>query len=97
MIYLALPDTPVLGATLQGREVPADELTDGLTVVFHAPPPEGIDVTIELGTTGPVTLRVLDGSDGLEGLPGFTPRPAGVGIAGSHTSEMAVVAKAYTF
>jgi hypothetical protein len=65
--------------------------------VFHAPAPESIGVTLELGATGPVTLRVLDGPDGLEGLPGFTPRPAGVGIAGSHTSEMAVVAKAYTF
>jgi hypothetical protein len=97
LIYLALSDAPVLGATLQGREVPADELTDGLSVVFHAPAPEGIDVTLELGRTGPVTLRVLDGSDGLEGLPGFTPRPVGVGIAGSHTSEMAVVAKTYTF
>ncbi|HEY8092963.1 MAG TPA: hypothetical protein VID93_04250 [Acidimicrobiales bacterium] len=97
LIYLALSDAPVLGATLQGREVPADELTDGLSVVFHAPAPESIGVTLELGATGPVTLRVLDGPDGLEGLPGFTPRPAGVGIAGSHTSEMAVVAKAYTF
>ena len=97
LIYLALSDASVLGATLQGREVPADELTDGLSAVFHAPAPEGIGVTLELGATGPVTRRVLDGPDGREGLPGFTPRPAGVGIAGSHTSEMAVVAKAYTF
>ena len=44
-----------------------------------------------------MTLRVLDGSDGLDGLPGFTARPPGVGIAGSHTSEMAVVGRTYTF
>ncbi len=96
LVYLTLTDAPVLGATVQGRAVPAAELAHGLSVVFHAPPPDGVDVTLELGTTGPVALRVLDGSDGLDGLPGFIARPAGVGIAGSHTSEMAVVARTYT-
>lgn len=96
LIYLGLSDVPVLGASLQGRAVPPDELAGGLSVVFHAPPPAGVDVTLELGTTGPATLRVLDGSDGLTGLPGYTPRPAGVGIAGSHTSEMVVVATTVT-
>jgi hypothetical protein len=97
LIYLGLTDAPVLGASFEGRTVPSDELTDGLSVVFHAPPADGVDVTLELGTTDPVTLRVLDGSDGLDGLPGFTARPPGVGIAGSHTSEMAVVGRTYTF
>jgi len=96
LIYLSLPGAPVLGANLQGRDVPADELTDGLSVVFHAPPPDGVEVTLDLGTAEPITLRVLDGTDGLDRLPGFTPRPDGVGIAGSHTSEMAVVAASYT-
>jgi hypothetical protein len=38
----------------------------------------------------------MDGSDGLDGLPGFTPRPDGVGIRGTHTSELVLVAKNYT-
>jgi len=97
LIYLGLTDAPVLGATFEGREVPAGELADGLSVVFHAPPADGVDVTLELGTTDPVNLRVLDGSDGLDGLPGFTQRPPGVGVAGSHTSEMTVVGRIYTF
>ena len=97
LIYLGLADAPVIGATFAGRAVPADELADGLSVVFHAPPPTGVEVTLELGTTDPVHLRVLDGADGLDGLPGFTPRPPGVGIAGSHTSEMTVVGRTYTF
>jgi hypothetical protein len=96
LIYLGLSGVPVLGARLQGRAVPADELTGGLSVVFHAPPPDGVEVTLELGTSGPASLRVLDGSDGLTGLPGYTPRPEGVGIAGSHTSEMVVVARTVT-
>ena len=51
---------------------------------------------LELDAAGPVTVRVMDGSDGLDGLPGFTPRPPGVGIQGSHTSELVLVAKTYT-
>ena len=36
-------------------------------------------------------LRALDGSDGLADLPGFRPRPAGVGVAGTHTSDLLLV------
>jgi hypothetical protein len=42
-------------------------------------------------------LRAMDGSDGLSALPGFTPRPPGVGIAASHSSEMVAVTHTYTF
>jgi hypothetical protein len=42
-----------------------------------------------------VTLRVTDGSDGLSGLPGFEPRPAGLGVEGSHDSELVLVARTY--
>ena len=38
-----------------------------------------------------MTLRVIDGSDGLAGLPGFEPRPDGVDAAGSHSSDLVVV------
>jgi len=96
LLYLNLAGIPVVRATFQGREVPPEELVGGLSVVFSAPPPDGLQVELELGATGPAALRVLDGTDGLDDLPGFTPRPDGVGIAGSHTSEMAVVAKTYT-
>ena len=37
----------------------------------------------------------MDASDGLDGLPGFRPRPPDVGIVGSHTSEMLAVARTY--
>ncbi|MDG4763579.1 M28 family peptidase [Solwaraspora sp. WMMD406] len=67
--------------------------------VFHAPQPDGFEIVLVVRPTGdgPVGLRVSDGSDGLTGLPGFTPRPAGVGIAGSHTSELVTVARTYTY
>ena len=39
----------------------------------------------------------MDGSDGLADLPGFQPRPVGVGIEGSHDSELVLVARTSTF
>ena len=40
---------------------------------------------------GPVDLRVIDGSDGLAGLPGYQPRPDGVDAAGTHSSDLVLV------
>jgi hypothetical protein len=70
-----------------------------LGLIFHAPPTDGFELELVVRPTtpgGPVRFRAEDGSDGLAGLPGFRPRPPGVGIAGSHTSELALVAKTYT-
>ncbi|MEH0844714.1 M28 family peptidase [Micromonospora sp. CPCC 205711] len=68
----------------------------GFGLVFHAPPPEGVEITLTLVPKGPkVVLRAMDASDGLEGLPGFRPRPPDVGVVGSHTSEMLAVARTY--
>jgi hypothetical protein len=93
-------DVPVVAATAGGRPVPVGKpIGDGwgFGFVFHAPPPTGLDVTLTVRTAAPVRIRVMDGSDGLTGLPGFHPRPAGVGIAGSHISEMCAVTKTYQF
>jgi hypothetical protein len=43
---------------------------------------------------GSVALRVIDGSDGLDGLPGFDGRPDGVDAAGTHSSDLVLVAGA---
>jgi hypothetical protein len=85
----------VLEATVAGRPLPPDRVGEGLGILFHAPPDDGIAVTLVLDRPGPVTLRVTDGSDGLNGLPGFEPRPAGVGVEGSHDSELVLVARTY--
>jgi hypothetical protein len=96
LVYLGVePGVRVLEATVAGRSLPADAIGERFGVLFHAPPADGIAVTLVLDRTGPVRLRVLDGSDGLSGLPGFQPRPPGVGVEGSHGSEMVVVARTY--
>jgi hypothetical protein len=77
---------------------PPDTGLWSFALVFHAPPADGIEVELALRPPrqdgdGTVRLRVLDGSDGLGGVPGFRARPPGVGIAGGHTSELVVVAR----
>jgi hypothetical protein len=96
LVYLRVTDATVVGATVDGRQLPADVLDDGFGLLFHAPPAGGLPVTLVLDRTGPVRIRAMDGSDGLDGLPGFTPRPPGIGVEGSHDSELVLVARTYT-
>ena len=89
--------TQAVGVKVAGRELTGAEVGEpGFGVVFHAPPPDGLEIALVLERAGPVKLRVLDGSDGLAGLPGFRPRPPGIGVAGSHTSELVLVARTAT-
>jgi hypothetical protein len=93
-------DTTVVSATVGGRPLPTDKKAGGewgFGFVFNAPPPSGVDVALAVRGTGPVKLLAMDGSDGLTALPGFKPRPAAVGVAGSHSSEMVAVTHTYTF
>lgn len=87
----------VVAASAAGRELPSERIGEGgdFTVQFHAPPAGGLDLTLVLEDAGRTVLRVMDGSDGLANLPGFEPRPPDVGVAGSHTSELVVVARDY--
>jgi hypothetical protein len=89
----------VTAATVGGRPVPVAKTEDGpwgFGFVFHGPPAEGVEVTLTVRATGPVKFRAMDGSDGLTALPGFHARPSGVGIVGSHSSELLAVAATYT-
>jgi hypothetical protein len=90
-------DHRVVSATVEGRAATTYiEDQDRFGVVFHGPPSAGLDVTLVLRGAGPFKLRLVDGSDGLTGLPGFTPRPATVGVFGSHSSELVAVAATQT-
>ncbi|WP_370463319.1 M28 family peptidase [Micromonospora sp. WMMC415] len=88
----------VLRAEVAGRSVPVEprEGRWGFGVVVHAPPAEGIEVTLTVAPkAGQVAFRAMDASDGLDALPGFRPRPPDVGVVGSHSSELLAVARTY--
>jgi hypothetical protein len=94
LVTLHVPgDVQVDTAVVEGQALPVHR--PGFGFAFHAPPADGVEVELTLRATGPVTFRAMDASDGLSALPGFRPRPSGVGIVGSHTSEMLAVAKSY--
>jgi hypothetical protein len=95
--YGEVGDHRVISATVQ-RRTATTYITeqDRFGVVFHGPPAEGLDVTLVVRGAEPFKLRLVDGSDGLTGLPGFTPRPATVGVFGSHSSELVAVATTQT-
>jgi hypothetical protein len=72
--------------------VPDEALgSDSLRITFHAPPADGLRVSVTVEGKGEVQLRVTDGSDGLSGLPGYRPRPDGVDAAGTHSSDLVLV------
>jgi hypothetical protein len=91
-------DLRVVGGTVvtgrvAGRAVPEEELgRDRAWIVFHAPPEGGLRATFGVEGAGAVDLRVIEASDGLEGLPGHEPRPDGVDAAGSHSADLVLVA-----
>ena len=85
------------GSVVRGRVAgrPVAEAALGeerLWVTFHAPPADGLQASFTVAGDGPVSLRVVDGSDGLDGLPGFESRPDDVDAAGTHSSDLVVVA-----
>lgn len=86
----------VIDATIEGREVPvADD--HYLDISYAAPDDTGFELVVTVPAGEPLDLRLLGGGDGLEPLPGFEPRPEGVGVKGSHTSELVLVATNLTF
>ena len=92
VLDLTVDGGTVTRARAAGRAVPDAALgEDRLSITFHAPPAGGLQATFTVDGTGPVDLRVVDGSDGLSGLPGFEPRPDGVDAAGTHGSDLVTV------
>jgi hypothetical protein len=84
----------IVAAGAEGRDVPEEAVGgDRLFVTFHAPPADGVRFSVEVEGGGPVTVRAIDGSDGLAGLPGFEPRPDDVDAAGSHSSDLVLVSR----
>jgi hypothetical protein len=92
MLDLGVDGGTVVRAQVAGRSVPDAALGEHhLRITFHAPPADGLQVIFTVAGGSAATLRVADGSDGLTGLPGFQPRPDGVGAAGTHSSDLVLV------
>jgi hypothetical protein len=83
LVYVKIDGATITG--VNGRPAVASEL------VFANPPSTGIELTISGNVS--YTLRVVDGTYGLDGLPGYGGRPASVKAAASHDSDLVLVGK----
>jgi len=92
--YVQLNASGVESAAVAGREVPVDG--GALDTRFYAPDADGFAVELTVPAGQPLDLRVVAAGGGLEDLPGFVERPADVGAAGSHTSELVLVGTSVT-
>ncbi len=83
----------VVHAVVAGRAVPPNRVRAGrpFGVLMSAPPAEGMVVTLVLDGTGDVRLWAGSASTGLADVPGYVPRPPGVGAAGSALSDLVLV------
>jgi hypothetical protein len=62
--------------------------------MFHATPPEGIDVTLRVRGEGPLPLRVVTYRDGLPQVPELTPVPDDLRWSAA-SSNLTMIAKTY--
>jgi hypothetical protein len=90
LIHLTIDGRAIM---VQGKAFPSRD--NHLALLFHAPPPEGLELTVTVDAASKVRVEAMDGSDGLNALPGFKPRPPEVDVAGSHFSELVLVKKTY--
>jgi hypothetical protein len=69
-------------ATIDGREAPVDVAdpvpggTWGWGFSFHNLPADGIEVVLSFDGTQPVRAKLIDQTDGMSGISGYTPPPA---------------------
>jgi hypothetical protein len=88
-VYGEVGNRRVIRAAVDGREVtPFLTDRDRFGLQFHAVATDGFELDLTLTGAEPLRLRLIDGSDGLDGLPGFRHRPSNVGVAGTHTSDL---------
>jgi hypothetical protein len=90
----------VTAATVDGisvEETPGHKQTDTSPkwrFVFHAVPPEGIDVTLEVRGESQLPLRVVSYRDGLPQVPELVPRPDDLTWSGT-SSNLTMITETY--
>lgn len=98
LVTIALfADAPISAVRVEDRDLGAQALgADTSAVTVHAPPADGVTLRYRIDGDGSVRVRVADGSDGVEELPGYRRPPADVDVAGTHSSGLAMVAAEVT-
>jgi Peptidase family M28 len=80
IIWIAIPaDVVVVGSSADGKS-PGGPESEGYTAWFWGVPDAGFDLTLQVTRSGPISVTVIDQTDGLPAAAsaGIRPRPASV-------------------
>ena len=93
----------ILRASVEGKHLPSDEAArdpqKNWSLIYLAPPREGIDLVLETKSAPPLAVRVVDESYGLPLRDGgtFTDRPPHMMPAPFLRSDFSLVSQSYSF
>lgn len=95
----------VLRATVNGKLIDSDNtpalksFTNNWVLRYYGPPAEGVYVNVEVTTSEPLKLRLLDVSYGLPQLPGApaTDRPDYMIPAAMSSNHTTIISRSFTF
>jgi hypothetical protein len=95
----------VLRATVNGKLIDSDNtpalksFTNNWVLRYYGPPAEGVYVNVEVKTSEPLKVRLLDLSYGLPQLPGApaTDRPDYMIPASMSSNHSTLVSRSFTF
>jgi Peptidase family M28 len=93
-------DGEILGATVDGKRLKSDPATQkNWSLLYLAPPPEGIELVLETRAAPPLTVRLVDESYGLPLRDGgtFADRPLHMMPAPYFRSDISLVIQNYSF
>jgi hypothetical protein len=92
-------ETPVIKATVNGKLVPASRNSNGAwTLRYYALPTDGIDLELQLKTTGPVHMKLEDVSYGLPAIAAANPaRPSDIVPAQLRFNDSTLVVHTVSF
>ncbi len=92
-------DARVMGATVDGERVPSGANGNGetpaWTLDYWSPPPEGVELTLDVKGTEPLTLTATAGTSGLPAIPDDTYRDRPPGMM-PIIEDMTMVSKSFT-
>jgi hypothetical protein len=91
----------VVGAAVDGKRVPNDTSDDGgppaWALNYWSPPPEGVELTLEVEGTEPLTLTARAATPGLPTIPGESYQDRPPDMMPRRYEDRTLVSKSFTF
>jgi hypothetical protein len=101
LVVTADAEERVVDAAVDGERVPNDTSDDGgspaWTLHYWSPPPEGVELTLEVKGTEPLRLTARAATPGLPTIPGEFYRDRPFDMMPQRYEDRTLVSKSFTF